>query len=113
MTKRERRRESDIMRDIQIYASTIGWRLFRNNVGVAYSKRGARIRFGLCNGSSDLIGFDDKGRFVGAEIKTEEGRIMPTQVRWMTIVNASGGRAFIVRSVGDFRKQIDSLTRIH
>lgn len=81
-------------------------RMFRNNVGVA-DVRGAKIRFGLCKGSSDLIGWlalkppnvpYPIARFMSLEVKTETGKPTPEQEMWMEIVQKHGGFACIVRS---------------
>lgn len=70
--------EFKIMQDIQVFASKLGCRLFRNNVGLGWVGKSVRIdrrmtvqvdagdvivkharplHAGLCLGSSDLIGF--------------------------------------------------------
>lgn len=113
--------ESDIMRRMQVKLSTLGARLFRNNVGLAWQGkvqrfpetryievhpcdiviRNARpVHFGLCEGSSDLIGFTHKGRFLAVEAKAST---KPTveQVNFIGAVNWSGGVAFIAHSVDE------------
>lgn len=54
----KRELESEIMRRIQIKASELGARLWRNNVGAFKTRDGKWVRYGLQNpGGSDLIGF--------------------------------------------------------
>lgn len=57
--------ETEVQNEVLLQASKLGWRLFRNNVGVAYRQDGVPIRYGLANNSkqmnqilksSDLIG---------------------------------------------------------
>jgi len=100
--------ESEIQHGIRIALGRVpDLRLFRNNVGVADVK-GSKVRFGLCKGSSDLIGFlrlevDGKkiARFISLEIKTETGRTTTEQDLWLELVRAFGGFACVVRSVED------------
>lgn len=49
--------EKDIERMLILHASKIGVIVFKNNVGMYKDQRGNVIRYGLCNGSSDLIGW--------------------------------------------------------
>ena len=62
--------ETGMVKDIMVKASTEGDRLFRNNVGSAWTGKTQKlndgrllitnprpVKFGLCNGSSDLIGW--------------------------------------------------------
>lgn len=95
--------EADLMRLIQIEATILGHRLFRNNVGVARTDNGSVIRFGLCVGSSDLIGWTREGRFLAVEVKTTTGRVRPEQAQFVAAVTEAGGVAGIVRSVKEFR----------
>jgi hypothetical protein len=87
-------------------------RLFRNNVGVAVFAGGQRIRYGLCHGSSDLIGMtqivvtpDMVGAiiavFTAAEVKRLGVKPEPLQANFLQFVRDFGGRADVVRSVED------------
>ena len=110
--------ESDIMRRIQVALSRVGARVFRNNVGLAWQGkvlrfpetryievhpsdiviRGARpIHYGLCEGSSDLIGWTKTGQFLAVEAKNTT---KPTveQTSFIGAVNWAGGVAFIAHS---------------
>jgi len=110
--------ESDIMRRIQVKLSSVGARLFRNNTGLAWQGkvqrfpetryievhptdiviRNARpVHFGLCDGSSDLVGWTKDGRFCAVESKNTT---KPTQeqVNFIGAVNWSGGVGFIAHS---------------
>jgi hypothetical protein len=92
-------RETELVNLIRLKASKMGWRLFRNNTGVC--RQGKRfIRYGLFVGSSDLIGFTDKGRFVAIEVKVNT----PTtdaQKRFLCAVINAGGIGIIAHSVDD------------
>jgi len=84
-----------------------GVTLWRNNTGVA-EHRGARVRYGLCVGSADLIGIlAPAGRFFALEIKTATGRVSPDQVRFLNLVRNRGGFAAVVRSVDEARDALE------
>ena len=86
-------------------------RLFRNNVGALEDKNGRIVRYGLCKGSSDLIGWrsvmvtpDMVGQrvavFVALEVK-DKGRLTQEQQVFLGVVACAGGIAAEVRSVED------------
>lgn len=90
--------------------------LWRNNVGTARHEGTDRpVRYGLCVGSSDLIGIvavptmtDPLGRFLALEVKTATGRVAPEQWQFLELVNRRGGYACIVRSVEDALAAVDA-----
>ncbi len=93
-------------------------RLFRNNVGTCTTADGRFVRFGLCPGSSDLIGLksvtvtpDMVGKtialFVAVEVKTPRGRVTDEQQRFLDFVQRSGGCAGVARSVEDVEKILE------
>jgi hypothetical protein len=82
-------------------------RLFRNNVGMING-----VQFGLCVGSSDLIGFQSVtvtpemvgqkiAVFTALEVKTEKGKPTPAQTKFVEMVRSFGGKSAIVKSVDD------------
>lgn len=84
--------------------SEIGARALRNNCGVAVYPDGARVRYGLCPGSSDLIGWvpvtvtpEMVGQrvavFLAIETKTADGRRTAKQRNFIRAVRDAGGRA--------------------
>ena len=102
--------ETRIMKDIQLELAKMGCRLFRNNVGMLKDHVGGIVRFGLCPGSSDLIGYmPHKGQavFVAVEVKTFKGIVTTVQQRFIDAVNKAGGIAFVARSVEEAK---DGLT---
>jgi hypothetical protein len=87
-------------------------RLFRNNVGQAdfidRNGRRQRVAYGLCKGSSDLIGFRTLdlpsgpiAQFVAVELKTDHGKLTPEQAMFLELVRQRGGLAAVCRSVED------------
>lgn len=83
---------------------------WRNNVGVAQSSSGHTIRYGLSNGSADLIGVF-RGRFVAVEVKTPTGKQSADQVRWQSLIESKLGIYAIVRSEDDARSLLQDLHR--
>ncbi len=79
--------------------------LWRNSVGSAerilHDGRTAYQRYGLCEGSSDLIGIGPGGRFLALEIKSPSGVVSLRQQQFIDLVNARGGIAAVIRTVED------------
>ena len=119
--------EINIMRLIQLAAPKLGVTLFRNNVGTGFVGKTIRIfkpttmtlmpgdvvvrnarplHSGLCKGSSDLIGFDNAGRFLAVEVKALTGKTSSEQENFLSVVNKNCGLGFIARSVEDFITQL-------
>jgi len=117
--------ESEIQNKIKLEASQKKMRLWRNNNGVAFSKDGTPIRFGLANESkkvnevlksSDLIGIKPIvitqdmvgktiGQFVCREVKNSEWKYSGTkreqaQLNWINLINSLGGDAAFATSEG-------------
>ena len=92
--------ETDVLQECRLAASEAGAIVWRNNVGATKNEYGRLIRYGLCPGSSDLIGIY-QGRFLAIEIKRPNQKPTKDQVNFMTVVNGSGGIAFIAESPED------------
>lgn len=98
------KQETNVMHAAMIALSEAGATTWRNNVGVAVYPDGSRVRYGLCPGSSDLIGLvpvvvtpDMVGRtlavFVAVETKTPDGQRRAKQRNFIRAVREAGGRA--------------------
>ena len=85
-------------------------RLWRNNTGALVDQQGRFVRFGLCKGSSDLIGLRSLevtpemvgqrlAQFVALEIKSAHGALRPQQRAFLRLVQQLGGLAAVCRSV--------------
>ena len=109
----ERSDERRIQSDIQLAACAGGGpaRLWRNNTGALKDQRGQLVRYGLCPGSSDLIGFrtvvitpNMVGQriavFAAVEVK-DRGRPTEQQQAFINLVQQAGGLAGVARSVPD------------
>lgn len=88
-------KESDILQLVRLKASQLGAILWRNNTGMLRNKDGTPIFYGLCKGSSDLIGMF-KGRFTALEIKQPGKKPTPEQSAFIDAVNKNGGIAAVV-----------------
>lgn len=93
--------ETPLRKAIQVAATLAGARLFRNNTGRLQDKTGRWVTFGLGVGGSDLIGFTAEGLFCAIEIKVGRTPVTVEQRRFISSVNAAGGRAGVARSVED------------
>lgn len=89
--------------------------LWRNSVGTLTDRTGRHVRFGLSNGSADLVGMftcsDGRALWVEAEIKTAKGKQDEAQVLRQHLVTARGGDYTILRSVDDARAWVAGLRR--
>lgn len=94
--------EANIQNDILIALSGAGCVVWRQNTG-AYkcSKTGRLIRYGLCVGSSDIIGIAPGGLFLAVEVKKVGGAVRKGQPEFISAVRKAGGLAGIARSVED------------
>lgn len=102
-------KEVAIMHRIRLAASRFGARLLRNNVGVLRDRGGRYVHYGLCAGSSDLIGWmpvtitpnmvgSRIAVFLAVEVKAARGRVTPEQEDFLRAVNQAGGVAFVAHS---------------
>lgn len=111
--------EKDVERKIILHASEIGSTLFKNNVGVLRDGKGNVVRYGLCNGSSDLIGWtpvtitgDMVGKkvavFTAVEVKKNKYgayRATDKQKAFIKAVLSNGGYA----GVADCNKDLEDI----
>jgi hypothetical protein len=109
--------ETDLLRALQLDATKRGLRLLRNNVGALTDIRGHVVRYGLCVGSSDLIGWTphlvtatDVGRtlaiFTAVEGKRVPRRVTPQQQAFIDAVRAAGGLACVAYAVEDLERML-------
>lgn len=105
-------RETSLLRRVLLHGSAIGMRIFRNNTGKLQNSDGVWVAYGLCVGSSDVIGWtpvtitpEMVGRelavFTALECKAGRNTTTEEQGRFLAVVKAAGGIAGVVRSVDD------------
>jgi hypothetical protein len=101
--------EHEIQQRIRLACGRGPVRLWRNNTGALVDRQGRLVRFGLCRGSSDLIGLRSLeitpelvgqriAQFVALEIKATGGAASPEQRAFLQTVEQLGGLAAICRS---------------
>jgi hypothetical protein len=119
--------EATIMRQIQLAASRLGNRLWRNNVGVGWVGWSRRItaqgqytlmpgdvvvraarplHAGLAVGSGDLIGYtmiDDLPVFTSIECKSATGSSSEAQIAWHKFISAEGAISGECRSPAEYQ----------
>lgn len=93
--------ETNIMNAIMVALSAAGCLMWRQNTGAMRDPSGRLVRYGLCTGSSDLVGVAHDGVFLAVEVKTPTGRVSPSQTAFIAAVRRHGGRAGVARSVED------------
>ena len=133
--------ENSLMREIQIAASTLGARLFRQNVGQGWIGRAEKFTRAKTAdvGPGDVLirkarpfhagfeGLSDLGGWVPVLITPEHvgetlavtlqveikagAKTTDAQLRWLDAVNSSGGIAGVVRSYDDLAALITSKSR--
>ena len=106
--------EAYVQNKIRLAVGSGDVRLFRNNTGALLDLQGRLVKFGLCKGSSDLIGFrsititpDMVGQkiavFSAIEVK-DKGKATVEQKNFINIINNAGGYAGVAKNVNDAKK---------
>lgn len=103
-------KEADIQRSIQIAMSAMGHRVFRNQVG-EYRVGNRYISYGLCVGSSDLIGWTNDGKFLAIEVKRPGKKPTAQQKLFIDTVNSYGGIGIVATSVESAVSQMERLAK--
>jgi hypothetical protein len=91
-------KEANVQGACLVALAAAGCLVWRQNTGAYRLPDGRTIRYGLCVGSSDIVGIAPDGRFLAVEVKSERGRASEAQERFVAAVRAAGGRAGIARS---------------
>lgn len=100
--------ETNLVQQIRLKASEMGCLIWRNNTGQLEDKTGRWVQFGLCNGSSDLIGLLPDGRFLAVECKIGKNKPSIRQEDFIAAVRAKGGVAACVWSVDEFIRLVQN-----
>lgn len=110
--------ETTLVRRLLAHGSTFKARLFRNNTGMLRDERGNHVRYGLCTGSSDIIGWtpvligpQHVGRtlaiFTAFECKVGHNVTTVEQGAFLSAVQQQGGIAAVVRTLTDATAAVD------
>lgn len=114
--------ETSLLRTVLQHATSLKARWFRNNVGRLRDARGKYVTYGLCVGSSDIIGWTPVvvtpamvGRtvavFTALECKVGARTTTVEQVAFLATVQAHGGIAAVVRQIADVDRAIEQFIR--
>ena len=106
--------EAYVQNKIRLAVGSGDVRSIRNNTGALLDMQGRLVKFGLCKGSSDLIGFrsititpDMVGQkiavFSAIEVK-DKGKVTVDQKNFINIINNAGGYAGVAKNVNDAKK---------
>ena len=110
--------EHEIQQRIRLACGRGAVRLWRNNTGALVDQQGRFVRFGLCKGSSDLIGLRSLeitpemvgkrlAQFVALEVKTESGTVSTEQRAFLQLVQQLGGLGAVCRSIAQAQAVLD------
>lgn len=100
------KREAVVLKEVMLESSRLGMRLFRNNRGMFYTMDGRKIRAGLeAPGASDLVGYDNKGRFCAVEVKSERGKASAEQLNFIAQVQKYGGFGCVVKNSSELKEK--------
>jgi len=110
--------EHEIQQRIRLACGRRAVRLWRNNTGALVDQQGRFVRFGLCKGSSDLIGLRSLeitpemvgqrvAQFVALEVKTASGVVSSEQRAFVQLVQQLGGVAAVCRSIEQAQAVLD------
>jgi len=109
--------ESNILARCRLMASKLGMIVWRNNTGALQDKNGRLVRYGLCNGSSDMIGIKTIvvtpamvgktiGVFSAIETKAPGKKLRPEQAAFIEGVRRAGGIAGKAESEDEYARVI-------
>jgi hypothetical protein len=104
--------EQELQQRIRLELGRGPVRLWRNNVGALRDERGRLVTYGLCKGSSDLIGLrqvvigpEHLGQtlavFTAIEVKAPGGRLREEQQLFLALVERLGGYGGVAMSVAE------------
>lgn len=99
--------ESAILKRVMMEASKLGLRVWRNNTGALRDQEGRLVRYGLCVGSSDLIGIY-KGRFVAIEVKAPGKQPTEEQVKFLAAIRKNQGIALLIDDEKKLKSMLDA-----
>ena len=109
--------ETTLQNEIRMALSKVGVTNWRNNTGALRDKDGRLVRYGLCTGSSDIIGIkpvkitEDMvgqviGQFVAIEVKTPGKHPTEAQKKFLKAVRRAGGVGEVIRRVGEVEELV-------
>lgn len=94
-------KETNILKECLMALSKAGVMAWRQNTGALKDSNGRLVQYGLCKGSSDIIGIGSDGVFIAIEVKALGGKIRPEQQTFIDNIRRMGGRAGVARSADE------------
>ncbi len=91
--------EQALLNAIRLKLSEMGILNWRNNTGALRDREGRLIKYGLCVGSSDIIGITPQGRFIAIEVKLPGKKLTKDQQKFLRAIEINGGIAGVCHSV--------------
>ena len=99
--------EATVLKEVMLEASKLGAKVWRNNTGGLYDQRGRFVRYGLCVGSSDLIGIY-QGRFLAIEVKAKGQKATDEQLNFIRVIKEQGGIGFVCDDAKNLKNLLDA-----
>jgi hypothetical protein len=110
-----------VVAEVRTELARLGIVNWRNNVGQLQDATGRYVRYGLCEGSADLIACvpvgpcvcgctacsREIGRFVGIEVKGPRTATSSEQYAWQAIVRQHGGIVEIVHDASEIARVLE------
>jgi len=105
-------RESDVQVSVRlVFGQADGFVVWRNNQGLA-EYEDYKVRYGVAEGGSDLLGIAPGGLFLAVEVKRPKNkRTQDNQRRFLELVLQLGGVACVCRSKEQAENQIDGIRK--
>jgi len=111
--------ESAILKRVMMEASKLGLRVWRNNTGALRDQDGRLVRYGLCVGSSDLIGLipvtitpDMIGQtlavFTAIEVKAPGKKPTEEQAKFLAAIRKNKGIALLIDDEKKLKSMLDA-----
>src|SRR5262245_32736210 len=113
-------KEKDVLRAVRDWLFVKGVFALRNNSGALLNAANRPVKFGekgsadllLCYNPGQLSGEPrGPGMFVAVEVKGPRGKADDDQEAWLAAVRRAGGRALVVRSVGELEAGLLEIDR--
>ena len=99
-------KETDIQRDVIVYLNTMGFLVWRNHLqGIKVN--GRRIK--NPNAGQPDVWAVRRGRLLGIEVKTEDGRLSDDQIAWIERAQKYSVPIIIVHSISELRETLAEL----
>ena len=114
MTTLPKQNETALVKQCLKYLAIEGILAWRNNTGSrqgSYKGEDTYVKYGLCRGSSDIIGVMHDGRFLAIECKIGTAQPTDLQEAFLESVRRQGGLALCIRTLPELVTEIRNAKR--